>query len=84
MCPKIKSKFVKWMGAWPIRRSNPFTAGPARASVLFAKEHMVRAAENLHDFFRTHGQLYLPVSGRRACLLKEKHGVFVVLSYPVR
>ena len=30
-CEKIKSKFVKLMGAWPIRRSNVFMSAPARA-----------------------------------------------------
>ena len=35
MCPKIKPKFEKLTGAWPIRRLNPFMPGPARIIDLF-------------------------------------------------
>ena len=35
-CPKMKSKLVKLMSAWPIRRSNPFMAGQARSNLWAA------------------------------------------------
>ena len=59
---KIESKLVKLMGAWPIRRLNPFMAGPARKCPDYKpKGSKERAEETKHMSKQTKKQVKLKI-----------------------